>query len=323
MTRRDTRALLQVQGLKKYFPVRTGWRRGARPHIRALDGVSFEVARGETLGLVGESGCGKTTCGRALIRLVMPSAGHILFDGVDVRAARGAVLIGLRRRMQMIFQNPFASLNPRRTMGDIVGDPLVVHGIVNPGDKVARVAAICDQVGLSPNDLCRFPHEFSGGQRQRIAIARAIALGPDFVVCDEPVSSLDASIQAQIIHLLIDLRERLQLAYLFISHDLAVVRNIAHRVAVMYLGRIVELGPRDAVFTDPKHPYTQALLSAARSGQALSDRPLPLLGEPPSPIHPPVGCPFHPRCPTALRDCSKTDPPLNPQPQGGFYRCVL
>ncbi len=298
--------LLSVKNLSKQFPVRSGAFSGRTRWLRAVDDVSFDLSAGETLGLVGESGCGKTTVGRSVLRLIEPSGGTIEFDGVDIRSLDPAEMRVLRRDMQIVFQDPYASLNPRMNVGAIVGEALRVHGIARGRELEQRVDAILDRVGLQPSYRSRYPHEFSGGQRQRIGIARALALEPRLVVCDEAVSALDVSIRAQILNLLDDLQEEFELAYLFISHDLNVVRNGSDRVAVMYLGRIVELATAEALFGDPKHPYTQALMSAnpVPNPDATRERII-LRGEVPSPLDPPAGCPFHPRCP-AVRDVCKT-----------------
>jgi oligopeptide/dipeptide ABC transporter ATP-binding protein len=287
--------LLEARDLVKTF-VQRGL--GARQLVQAVAGVSFTVGRGETLALVGESGCGKSTLGRAVLRLHEPTSGALRFDGVDLLAARGAALRGLRRRMQIVFQDPMASLNPRMQVADIVAEPLVVHRLGDRAARRARVTALLAKVGLTPESMERYPHEFSGGQRQRIGIARALASGPELLVADEPVSALDVSVQAQIVNLLADLQAAERLSYLFISHDLRVVRYLAHRVAVMYLGRIVELGPVAAIFARPAHPYTRALLAAVPAADPAHRRLRVLLdGDPPSPLAPPPGCAFHPRCP--------------------------
>ena len=296
--------LLSVSELQTWFPIRKGLLSRVVGHVKAVDGVSFTVGAGETLGLVGESGCGKTTVGRSILRLIPATGGQVTFDGVDVFATEGEALRALRRQMQIIFQDPYSSLNPRMDIANIVGEPLLVHGIAKGSELTDRVGALLKRVGLLPEHMSRYPHEFSGGQRQRIGIARALALNPKFIVCDEAVSALDVSIQAQVINLLDELQEELGLSYLFIAHGLGVVRHISDRVAVMYLGRIVEMGPVDAVFESPKHPYTQALLSAI-------PRPIPgrkksrtiLQGDVPSPINPPAGCHFHTRCPVATDRC--------------------
>ena len=297
--------LLVVENMIKHFPLKSGVFSRTTGAVRAVDGVSFQIARGNTLSLVGESGSGKTTAGRCLLRLIEPDSGKILFDGEDVRAADARQLRALRRRMQIIFQDPFGSLNPRMTLRAMLAEILRFHGLARGADARARIAALLDQVGLAASSADRYPHEFSGGQRQRIGIARALAVQPDFIVADEPVSALDVSIQAQILNLLQDLREELGLTYLFIGHNLDVVRHISDHVAVMYLGRIVETAPADLLFAKPTHPYTVALLGAAPipDPQHRKERRLPQ-GEPPSPINPPPGCPFHPRCEYAEERCA-------------------
>ena len=303
--------LLQVKGLKKHFPIRGGLLRRVVDHVHAVDGVSFDMQPGETLGLVGESGCGKSTTGRCVLRLIEPTAGQVLFEGRDVGAMTPQQLRGMTRDMQIIFQDPFASLNPRMTVSAIVGEGLVIHQLAKgPREIEDRVVQLLQTVGLSPDHMRRFPHEFSGGQRQRIGIARALALNPKLLVCDEAVSALDVSIQAQVINLLEDLREQFNLSYIFIAHDLSVVEHISHRVAVMYLGRIVELAPSRALYASPRHPYTEALLSAVPIPDPTVKRPrIVLEGDVPSPIHPPSGCHFHPRCPRAQAQC-KTEAPV-------------
>ncbi|HVR19287.1 MAG TPA: oligopeptide/dipeptide ABC transporter ATP-binding protein, partial [Polyangiaceae bacterium] len=301
--------LLAVQGLTKHFPVTRGLLGRVVGHVRAVDDLSFEIARGETLGLVGESGSGKTTAGRAILRLVEPSAGRVLFEGTDVTTADADTLRGLRRRMQIVFQDPYASLNPRMRVIDIVGEALEVHGLAQGAEVERRVASFLRKVGLSPSWINRYPHEFSGGQRQRLGIARAIALEPKLIVCDEPVSALDVSIQAQVVNLLKDLARELDLSYLFIAHDLSIVRHISHRVAVMYLGQLVELAPAKRLFEAPAHPYTRALLSAIPIPDPKRKRTrLVLAGDVPSPTNPPSGCRFHTRCPAAFERCANEEP---------------
>ncbi len=304
-------ALLEVEDLRTYFPVRRGVFSQVREYVRAVDGVSFAVRRGEIVGMVGESGCGKTTTGRSVLRLIEPTSGAVRFDGTDVLRLNGASLRRLRRDMQIVFQDPMSSLNPRMRIVHIVGEQLTVHGVARGSELKDRVAALLERVGLDGSDMHRFPHEFSGGQRQRIGIARAIALRPRFVVCDEPVSALDVSVQAQILNLLTDLRDETGLSYLFIAHNLAVVRSFCDSVAVMYLGKIVESGPADDVYGNPRHPYTQALLAAVPEPDPKKRGSWPVLkGEVPSAVHPPSGCAFHPRCPFASDRCKAEEPIL-------------
>ena len=301
--------LLSVQDLRTWFPIRRLLFSRSRGYVKAVDGVSLDIYPGETLGLVGESGCGKTTLGRTILRLERASGGRVLYGGQDLLSMGEAALRPLRRRLQMIFQDPYSSLNPRLVVRDIVTEGLKQHGQLD--DSLDAVATrLLHEVGLDAASLYRYPHEFSGGQRQRISIARAISLQPEFIVCDEAVSALDVSIQAQIINLLVDLRRRYALSYLFISHDLSVIRHISQRVAVMYLGRLVEMGETRAVIDTPKHPYTQALVSAIPvPGKARSQR-IVLHGDVPSPANPPSGCPFHTRCPQAMDHCKTVEPPL-------------
>ena len=314
--------LLRVRGLRKYFPQRGGFRRRSRPVVRAVDGVSLEIRRGETLGLVGESGCGKSTTGRAILRLIEPTEGEVHFGGEDVRSMEGEALRRLRRRAQIIFQDPFGSLNPRMTVADMLGEILKVHGLApEQARRRARIRELLDIVGLLPGHADRYPHEFSGGQRQRIGIARALSVEPDFIVCDEPVSALDVSVQAQILNLLRDLQRELGLTYLFISHDLSVVEHVSDRVAVMYLGRIVETATVSRLYREARHPYTRSLLSAIPRpeprGERREERIL-LQGDIPSPAAPPPGCPFHPRCWHPARDeaCARIAPSLEPVETG-------
>ena len=319
--------LLDVRGLKMHFPVTSGilFQR-AVAHIKAIDGVDFTVLRGETLGLVGESGCGKTTTGRCILRLYKPTDGEIWFDGTEIASARTNQMRAMRRQMQIIFQDPYSSLNPRMTAGNIIGEPLAVHGLVNNKREYReRVAELLNNVGLNPYMADRFPHEFSGGQRQRIGVARALSVDPSFIVCDEPVSALDVSIQAQIVNLLEDLQERFDLTYLFIAHDLSVVRHISNRVAVMYLGHIVEIADRNEIYQNPLHPYTRALLSAVPIPDPVIDAQrerILLSGEVPSPLNPPSGCVFHPRCPIAIDSCQEVIPQLREVEPDHWAACI-
>jgi oligopeptide/dipeptide ABC transporter ATP-binding protein len=301
--------LVQVSGLRKYFPIRGGLLGGVVEQVRAVEDVSFTIRKGETLGLVGESGCGKTTVGRLLLRLLEPTAGSVRFGGQDLLALSPRALRRVRPRLQIIFQDPYSSLNPRRTVGDAIGEPMYVHGVARGAELDRRVTQLLERVGLPASYRSRYPHEFSGGQRQRVCIARALALSPELIVCDEAVSALDISIQAQILNLLQDLQDERGLTYLFITHNLNVVRHIADRIAVMYLGQLVEVATAAQLFEDPKHPYTRALLSA----NPLPDpdaplAPILLTGELPSPLHPPSGCRFHTRCPSAFAPCPSVVP---------------
>src|SRR5947209_1915533 len=307
----EPRVLLEISDLTKHYPVRSGILRRAVGTVHAVDGVSFTLDVGETLGLVGESGCGKSTVARSVLRLVEPTSGSIKLNGRDITHLGKAELRPVRRSMQIVFQDPFASLNPRMTAGDIVGEPLSVHGLATGREKRERVAELFDQVGLRPDQMRNYPHQFSGGQRQRICIARALSLGPSLIVCDEPVSALDVSIQAQVINLLIDLQRKNDFSYLFIAHDLAVVAHISHRVAVMYLGRIVELADKAELFRNPRHPYTQALLASVPIADPKTRRLKPLVdGDVPSPVNPPSGCAFHTRCRYAMDRCRIERPVL-------------
>ena len=316
-------ALVQVRNLKMHFPIFSGLLQRRTGEVKAVDGVSFEIPAGETLGLVGESGCGKSTCGRALLRLYEPTAGQVVIDGQDITAVRPEALRQLRPTMQMVFQDPQASLNPRMTVASIVGEPLVEHTRQTKAERRERTYELLDQVGLNRNFANRYPHEFSGGQRQRIGIARALALSPEFIVCDEAISALDVSIQAQVINLLRDLQEQHNLAYLFIAHDLSVVEFLADRVAVMYLGRIVETASTEDLFRNPIHPYTKALFSAiAVPDPKRVKKRILLPGDPPSPLNPPKGCRFHPRCPIAeLPLCASEEPPAVMAEDGHVFHC--
>ncbi len=318
-------ALVEVRGLKKHFPIRRGFLSRVSAHLLAVDGVTFWIRRGETLGLVGESGSGKSTTGRAILRLIEPTAGTVRFDGQDVGAMDPNALRALRRRAQIIFQDPFASLNPRLTVGDTIREVLKVHRLARGEAADRRVRELLNLVGLHPSHANRYPHEFSGGQRQRVGIARALSVEPDFIVCDEPVSALDVSVQAQVVNLLEQIQERLGLAYLFIAHDLSVIEHVSDRVAVMYLGRIVELADAATLVARPRHPYTRALLSAVPVPEPGRKRErIVLPGDVPSPIDPPTGCPFHPRCPHPLKDqdCATITPPLAEKAPGQFAACI-
>ncbi len=318
--------LVSVERLTKHFPHREGLFGGKRRAVRAVSDVTLHIEKGETLGLVGESGCGKSTLGRVILRLIDPTSGRIEFDGKDITAAGSGALRPLRRRMQIIFQDPYSSLNPRMTVRAILGEAMRIHEIVkSDAEESERVAALLDKVGLRPEHASRYPHEFSGGQRQRIGIARALAVEPTFIVADEPISALDVSIQAQIVNLMRDLQEELGLSYLFISHDLKIVELVSKRVAVMYLGRVVELASSQAIYEDPKHPYTKALLSAVPIVDPERRRQrIVLEGDVPSPLDPPAGCHFHPRCPIAEKGlCDRTAPELRELAPGHTVACHL
>ncbi|KQX39558.1 ABC transporter ATP-binding protein [Variovorax sp. Root434] len=310
-----TAPLLQVRNLRKHYTTPKRWLRPARPAIQAVDGVSFDVARGETLSLVGESGCGKTTTAKSVLRLVEPSAGSVQLEGEELLSLSAEDMRMRRRNLQIIFQDPYASLNPRLTAGDIVAEPLRNFGMGAAAERRERVQWLFSRVGLRPEAAKKFPHEFSGGQRQRLGIARALALNPKLIVCDEPVSALDVSVQAQVVNLLMDLQAEFGIAYLFVAHDLAVVRHISHRVAVMYLGHIVEIADRDTLFSAPLHPYTEILLSAVPVPNPRTPaRRMLLQGDPPSPANPPSGCRFHTRCPMAQAVCKEKAPELSERP---------
>jgi peptide/nickel transport system ATP-binding protein len=316
--------VLEVAGLKKHFPLEKGIFGRAAGHVFAVDGVSFAIAEGETLGLVGESGCGKSTVARAVVRLVEPTAGSIRLNGSDITHLGKADMRPHRREMQIIFQDPFASLNPRMSAGAVVGEPLLVHGVAKGRELQERVAELLQQVGLRPGQMRAYPHEFSGGQRQRVCIARALALNPKLIVGDEPVSALDVSIQAQVINLMVDLQQEKRLSYLFIAHDLAVVEHISHRIAVMYLGRIVEYADKQTLFSRPLHPYTEALLAAVPIPDPKLKRNKRILqGDVPSPVNPPSGCAFHTRCPYVMARCTQEAPPLLALAPGNLVACHL
>jgi oligopeptide transport system ATP-binding protein len=323
----EERPLLDVRNLIMHFPLTQGIiiqrKVGA---VQAVDGVSFTVKKGETLGLVGESGCGKSTTGRAILQLYKPTAGEVVFDGKDLTKLDSGDMRKMRRHLQMIFQDPYASLNPRMTVGNIVSEPMQIHNLVPKAERTKRVQELLQTVGLNPYFANRYPHEFSGGQRQRIGIARALAANPDFIVCDEPVSALDVSIQAQIVNLLEDLQDQFKLTYLFIAHDLSVVRHISDRVAVMYLGKIVEMADRNELYENPMHPYTKALLSAVPIPDPVIERRrerIILTGDVPSPINPPTGCHFHTRCPYVMDICKQVDPPYTAKGPDHLVACHL
>jgi len=322
----DHDRLVEVIGLRKYFPARGDWfaQLFDRRQIKAVDGVSFSIPTGTTLGLVGESGSGKTTTGRLIARLTQPTAGQIRYRGKNIAPLSGKQLKGLRRSVQMIFQDPSSSLNRRKTAGQMVSEPLRIHKLVSKQAVESRLAELMAMVGLSRHFLNRYPHELSGGQRQRVGIARALAVEPEFIICDEPVTALDVSIQAQILNLLMDLQDELDLTYLFIAHDLSVVKHVSDRVAVMYLGKIVEIADKKTLFSDPRHPYTRALLGAIPKPNPRAGKRMILHGEVPSPIDPPAGCRFHPRCPERIGDiCSEKEPDVITLPDGTHVACHL
>ncbi len=315
--------LLEVRNLRKYFPIRGGVLSRVVANVKAVEEVSFNVKPGEVVGLVGESGSGKTTAGRAILRLIEPSGGEVVFNGTDVTKLSKSQMREYRKEMQIIFQDPFASLNPRMTVGDIIGEAFTIHKLARGREKEERVASLLEKVGLSPSHMRRYPHEFSGGQRQRIGIARALAVDPQFIVADEPVSALDVSIQAQVVNLLQDLKEELGLTLLFIAHDLSVVEYISDKVVVMYLGRVMEIAPAQELYANPVHPYTEALLSAVPIPDPTVKRNRVILqGDIPSPINPPSGCVFRTRCPLAVDECAKVVPPLEEVSPGHFKACI-
>ena len=316
--------LLEVKNLVKHFPVRGGVFSRVRAHVRAVDGISFDIEEGETLGLVGESGCGKSTAGRSILRLIEPTSGEVIFKGTDIIGLDREKMRRLRREMQIIFQDPYASLNPRMTIGSIVGEPLTIHRIAKGKERDEQVASILQRVGLRPEHMRRYPHEFSGGQRQRVGIARALAMNPKLIIADEPVSALDVSIQAQVINLLQDLQKEYGIAYLIISHDLSVVQHVCDRIAVMYLGEIVEIAEADELIMSPRHPYTEALLSAVPvpdPGASKKKERIILRGDVPSPVNPPSGCRFHTRCPYKEDKCTTETPPLRAYSGGHMSAC--
>ena len=322
----ENNVILRVDNLKMYFPIKAGVLQRHIGDIKAVDDVSFEIVTGETLGLVGESGCGKTTTGRAIIRLYNPTSGHVYFEGQDMAELKGETLRKMRRKMQMIFQDPYASLNPRMSVSGIISEPLTVHHVVSGQEKKDRVAELMELVGLNPGLMNRYPHEFSGGQRQRIGLARSLALKPDLIICDEPISALDVSIQAQVVNLLEELQEQFGLTYLFIAHDLSMVRHISDRTAVMYLGKVVELSPQEELYNHPLHPYTQALLSAVPIPDPVVERKrqrIILTGDVPSPANPPLGCNFHPRCPLAQIVCQEVEPEWREASPSHWVACHL
>ncbi|MCB9419259.1 MAG: ATP-binding cassette domain-containing protein [Ardenticatenaceae bacterium] len=324
----EQETLLQIVNLKKHFPIVGGLLGRTAGVVKAVDGISFDIQRGETLGMVGESGCGKSTAGRAILHLHKPTGGQVFFEGNDLTQMNAEALRALRPKMQMIFQDPYATLNPRHSVKKIVGEPLIIHGLMKKGSPQLkeRVAELLELVGMDPAYMRRFPHEFSGGQRQRIGIARALSLNPDFIVCDEPISALDVSIQAQVVNLMQDLQEKLGVAYLFIAHDLSMVKHISHRIVVMYLGKVMELAERNDLFDNPLHPYTQSLNSAVPVPNPKVERKRKrfiLEGDPPSPANPPSGCVFHTRCPLTVEECIKVTPDFQEIYPGHFVACHL
>jgi oligopeptide transport system ATP-binding protein len=320
----STVPLVRVENLTKYFPIKAGILQRKVGDVKAVDGVSFDIWRGETLGMVGESGCGKTTVGRTILRIYYPTSGEIYFDGIPLSSVKNKPLRQMRRRMQMVFQDPYASLNPRLTAGEIVGEPLEIHALARGAEKQKRVAELFEMVGLSREYINRYPHEFSGGQRQRIGLARALALTPDLIICDEPIAALDVSIQAQIVNLMEELQEELNLTYLFIAHDLSMVKHISDRVLVMYVGKVMELADREELYESPLHPYTKALLSAVPIPDPeyeMRRKRIILSGDLPSPAHPPPGCRFHTRCPIAEQKCMLSEPTLREVSPGHMVAC--
>jgi len=322
----DQKILVEIKDLKKYFPVKKGLFAPTHSNVKAVDGISFTINKGETLGLVGESGCGKTTCGRTIIKLYEPTGGKIIYDGHDLTDLNPRQMLSYRKKIQMIFQDPYASLNSRMTVGDIVGESIDIHGVYRGKERMERIQGLLTTVGLNSEHSSRYPHEFSGGQRQRIGIARSLAVQPEFIICDEPISALDVSIQAQVINMLEDLQEKMGLTYLFIAHDLSMVKHISNRIGVMYLGKMVEIGNSDELYGHPMHPYTQALLSAIPipdPEEAALRKRIMLEGEIPSPIDPPPGCRFKGRCKYAMKICSEIDPELKNLGTDHFVACHL
>lgn len=322
----DKKVLLEIKDLTKYFPVKKGFLSKGNSYVKAVDRVSFAINKGETLGLVGESGCGKTTTGRTIIKLYEPTAGEIIYDGVNIERYSQKQMLDFRRRMQMIFQDPYASLNSRMTVGDIIGEAIDIHGLAKGKERMGLIQDLLKKVGLNRDHINRYPHEFSGGQRQRIGIARSLAVQPEFIICDEPISALDVSIQAQVVNMLEDLQHDLGLTYLFIAHDLSMVKHISNRIGVMYLGRLVEIAESNELYSHPLHPYTQSLLSAIPipdPDESAAKRRIVLEGEIPSPIDPPPGCRFKGRCKYAKPICNEEDPTLKEVQKGHFVACHL